>query len=45
MHDGRAEDLDKAIRAHHGEARAIKKAYRRLPAVQRQALILFLQDL
>jgi len=45
MHDGRAEDLDGAIRAHFGEADAVRTNYEGLTAAQREALILFLEDL
>ncbi len=45
LHDGRAEDLDAAVRAHAGEAQASKLDYEALPLADRQALLKFLGDL
>jgi CxxC motif-containing protein (DUF1111 family) len=45
MHDGRAEDLGKAILVHEGEATQVRADFLALPAADQQALILFLQDL
>jgi CxxC motif-containing protein (DUF1111 family) len=45
LHDGRAETLDEAIRMHGGEAKRIAANYKLLPPRQRQAMILFLEDL
>lgn len=45
MHDGRAEDLDGAIRAHDGEAAGVRSNYEALTPAEQQALILFLEDL
>ena len=45
MHDGRAEDLDQAIRAHFSEGDAARLAYLAATVEAREALILFLEDL
>lgn len=45
MHDGRAEDLDGAIRAHFSEAEAARMAYEALTPAQQGELIAFLEDL
>jgi CxxC motif-containing protein (DUF1111 family) len=45
MHDGRAEDLDGAIRAHFSEADAVRMNYENLNPSDQQALITFLEDL
>jgi CxxC motif-containing protein (DUF1111 family) len=45
LHDGRADTLDEAIRAHGGEALASADAYRALPDEERLALIEFLLSL
>ena len=45
MHDGRAEDLNDAILHHHGEAAQVRMTYQALTPSQKQALILFLEDL
>jgi CxxC motif-containing protein (DUF1111 family) len=45
MHDGRAEDLDAAIRAHDGEASTVRGNYEALSDEEREALLLFLEDL
>lgn len=45
MHDGRAEDLHGAIMAHDGEAAAVRLRYEGLTLFDREALILFLEDL
>lgn len=45
MHDGRAEDLDAAIRAHYGEADGVRQNYEGLSDAEREALLLFLEDL
>lgn len=45
MHDGRAEDLDQAIRAHFSEGDAARLAYLAASVEAREALILFLEDL
>ena len=45
MHDGRAEDLDGAIRAHYGEADGVRQNYAALSEADRLSLLLFLEDL
>ncbi|MCK5943649.1 MAG: hypothetical protein KAI24_16825, partial [Planctomycetes bacterium] len=45
MHDGRAEDLEAAILAHHGEAAKTRENFVQLPAADQEALLLFLEDL
>lgn len=45
MHDGRAEDLDQAVRAHFSEGDAARLAYLAATVEEREALILFLEDL
>lgn len=45
LHDGRAETLEAAILAHHGEAARVRAAYVALPATDRKALLAFLEDL
>lgn len=45
MHDGRAQNLDGAIRAHRGEALEVRMAFESLPILQQRALVLFLEDL
>lgn len=45
MHDGRAETLDAAIRAHAGEASGVVTAYLDLDAAAKAALLAFLDDL
>lgn len=45
LHDGRARDLSEAILWHGGEAEAAKERFRNLPAVERGALIAFLNSL
>lgn len=45
MHDGRAEDLFGAIEAHFGEANAVRLNFKNLAATDREALMLFLEDL
>lgn len=45
MHDGRAEDLRAAILAHRGEAEGVRQAYQALVEADKEALILFLEDL
>ncbi|MFT7487183.1 MAG: hypothetical protein ACI9F9_003042 [Candidatus Paceibacteria bacterium] len=45
MHDGRAEDLDGAIRAHFSEAEDTRVSYEGLTEGQRADLIAFLNDL
>lgn len=45
LHDGRAATLDEAIRAHGGEAGAIRDAYGDLPAAQREDILEFLRHL
>ena len=45
MHDGRAEDLLGAILAHEGEASGVTAAFQARSAADREALILFLEDL
>lgn len=44
-HDGRAEDLNQAILLHQGEAAGARANYQTLSSGERQALILFLEDL
>lgn len=43
LHDGRAATLDDAIRAHGGEAEAIRNAYAALPQPDRDAIVAFLE--
>jgi CxxC motif-containing protein (DUF1111 family) len=43
LHDGRAATLDEAIRAHGGEAQAIRDAYAALPQADRDAIVAFLE--
>jgi CxxC motif-containing protein (DUF1111 family) len=45
LHNGRAPDLNTAIRAHDGEARIIRDRYNALTSVQRQQLLDFLNSL
>jgi CxxC motif-containing protein (DUF1111 family) len=45
LHDGRANTVDQAIRAHDGEAKIIRDRYNALPAASRQALLEFLRTL
>jgi CxxC motif-containing protein (DUF1111 family) len=45
LHDGRADTLDDAIRAHGGEGQASRDAYGALPEAERAALIAFLEGL
>lgn len=45
MHDGRAEDLDGAIRSHFSEADNARVSYEGLLPTEQAALILFLEDL
>ncbi len=45
LHDGRARDLAEAILWHGGEAEAAKERFRNLPALDRGALIAFLNSL
>ncbi len=45
MHDGSANSLLDAIRAHHGEAETSRQFFNSLSAPQRDALMLFLKDL
>jgi len=45
MHDGRAEDLLGSILAHDGEAAAVTADFQARSAADREALILFLEDL
>ena len=45
LHDGRAPNLDQAIRAHAGEAVASRDRYLRLPPAQRSQLLEFLNSL
>lgn len=45
LHDGRARGPEEAILWHDGEAAASTAAYRRLPAVDRAALVRFLESL
>jgi len=45
MHDGRAETLDEAIKAHGGEAAASERLYSALPSAERVKLIGFLNSL
>ena len=45
MHDGRAETVDEAIRAHFGEANAARQAYEALSDDERAALLHFLADI
>ena len=45
LHDGRTDSLDKAIRAHDGEAAAARARYLQLPAAGQQQLVAFLLSL
>jgi CxxC motif-containing protein (DUF1111 family) len=45
LHDGRAETLDAAIRAHDGEALAVRQNYTSASPGERSALLAFLADL
>jgi len=45
MHDGRAETLEDAILAHHGEATTVRMSYELLSAADKSALVTFLEDL
>jgi CxxC motif-containing protein (DUF1111 family) len=45
MHDGRARDLDEAIRWHGGEAQAAQQAYDAMNSSERNADIAFLKSL
>lgn len=45
LHDGRAETLEQAILLHAGEAQSARDAFVALSAADREALLLFLQDL
>ena len=45
LHDGRAADVDQAIVAHDGEARAARDRYLRLTPSQRRQLVDFLNTL
>ncbi len=45
LHDGRADTLDAAIRAHDGEGAGSRARYARLDAVRRRQLIAFLRSL
>jgi CxxC motif-containing protein (DUF1111 family) len=45
LHDGRARNFLEAILWHGGEGAPAKEAFRRLPAADRRALILFLESL
>lgn len=45
LHDGRARGVEEAILWHGGEAEAIKQAFTRLPKIQRQSLITFVESL
>ena len=45
LHDGRAETLEQAILQHAGEAQVSRDGFVALSAADREALVLFLQDL
>jgi CxxC motif-containing protein (DUF1111 family) len=45
LHDGRARNIDEAIRWHGGEAQAATTGYENLSASDRQALLDFLESL
>lgn len=45
LHDGRARNLQEAILWHGGEAEAAKNRYMQLPKAEREALLLFLNQL
>lgn len=45
LHDGRARGFEEAILWHGGEAQDAKEAFRSLPALERRALIRFLESL
>jgi CxxC motif-containing protein (DUF1111 family) len=45
FHDGRADNIDQAIRMHDGEAQSIRQAYEALPEADRVAILIFLGTL
>ncbi|MEX1024556.1 MAG: di-heme oxidoredictase family protein [Planctomycetota bacterium] len=45
MHDGRAETLEEAILLHDGTALTVRQSFEALPQADKDALILFLEDL
>ena len=45
LHDGRAETVDAAVRAHDGEAKIPRDRYLRLSPAQRQQLLDFLNSI
>lgn len=45
LHDGRARDLDEAIRLHDGEAKSIRDNYMKLTTEQKNLLIQFLKSI
>ena len=45
LHDGRAPDLDAAIKSHDGEAKPARDRYLKLNAEQKQLLVTFLNSL
>jgi CxxC motif-containing protein (DUF1111 family) len=45
LHDGRARNVEEAILWHGGEAQKSAEAYKRLPAVDRQSLLSFVNSL
>lgn len=45
LHDGRASNIEQAIRAHDGEALNARRRFENLPAAQRQQLIDFLKSI
>jgi CxxC motif-containing protein (DUF1111 family) len=45
LHDGRAPNIDRAIRAHDGEAAAARNRYQALTAAERAQLVQFVDSL
>lgn len=45
LHDGRADTLDEAVRAHGGEALASERKYEKLASAERAMLVAFLESL
>ena len=45
LHDGRARNLSEAILWHGGEGEAAKGKFRKMPSVDRKALLAFLDSL
>jgi CxxC motif-containing protein (DUF1111 family) len=45
LHDGRARNVEEAILWHGGEAQKSADGYKRLPAIDRQSLLSFVNSL